>query len=98
MKWPHLRMMWCMVCQVALPTGPKRNCHTRRRGPSVWSAPNISVDSITITPMASTTGSHTLSQYANPRLLLDMIVGRLAGDDHVVHVALAQSGPRDAYE
>src|SRR5580658_257399 len=78
--------------------GPKRNCHTRRRGPSVWSAPIISVDSIAITPMASATGSHTLSQYANPRLLLDMVVGRLPGNDYVVHVALAQSGAGDANE
>jgi len=51
-----------------------------------------------MTKMQITTGIQALAQYQRPfrglrraagATLLDMIVGRFAGDDHVMHVALA---------
>src|ERR1700722_9173235 len=57
-----------------------------------------------MTQTPKSTGSHALSHRRAPRslaaarLLLDMIVGRLAGNDDVVHVALAQARAGDAHE
>src|ERR1017187_5951926 len=55
-------------------------------------------DSTTMTATPSTTGHQALIQYFRPRLLFDTIVGRLAGDDYVVDVTLAQAGAGDAHE
>src|SRR5947209_10048864 len=68
-----------------------------RKGPLVWSAPKISVDSIATTATAIATGHQALTQRPTRRLL-DMIVRSFARDDHVVHMALAQTRARDAYE
>src|ERR1035441_2710407 len=87
-----------MTSHRASVTVPKIAWYTARSGPLVWSAPIISVDSIRITAMPSTTGNHALIQYQAPARLLNMIVGRLAGDDHVMHVAFAQARPRNAHE
>src|ERR1700738_4634427 len=67
-----------------------------RSGPLVWSAPIISVDSMAITMIPATTGHQALIQNAQRRRLLHMIVGRLAGDDDVVDMALPEAGVGDA--
>src|SRR5271157_6007381 len=88
-----------MISHRALLTWPKMACQSQRSGRLVWSAPMNSVDSSMMTATPSTTGSQTLIQYFRPRLLLlDTIVGRLAGDDDVVDVTFAQSGAGDAHE
>jgi len=74
-----------------------------RIGPEVRSAPNEAVDSTAITPMQMSTGIQALTH--SPRRLrsrreslLDMVVGRFAGDDYVVDMALAQTCAGDADE
>src|ERR1019366_7049835 len=63
-----------------------------------WSAPINSVDSTTITAIPATTGHQALIQNFAPLGLFDMIIGGLAGDDHIVYVALAESSARNANE
>src|ERR1035438_7401605 len=71
----------------------------RRSGPLLVSEAKSSVDSITMMAIPIATGSQALIQYPRPRFpLLDMIVGRLPGDDHVVDVTLAQAGAGDAHK
>src|ERR1700733_15701101 len=93
-----MRSQWGSV------TTPKSASHRRRRGRLVWFEPKVSVDSKAITKMPMRTGSHALVQNLRasnpdpPRLLFDMIVGGLAGDDDVVDVAFAESSAGDADE
>jgi hypothetical protein len=44
-----------------------------------------------ITQRPAATGHQALIQNFGPRPLLDMVVGRLAGDDHIVNVTLTQA-------
>src|SRR5579863_5172751 len=97
-KWPHLRIRWWMMAQWASLTGPKRCSIKTRRGCDVRSEPKYFVDSIAITAIPTATGHHALAQNRRSRRLLDMIVRRLARNDHVMHVTLAQAGAGDAHE
>src|ERR1700689_3034324 len=87
-----------MKTQARSPTCPKRCSKSQRRGLLVRSAPKKGVDSKKMIVMANATGHHACIQYARPRLLLDMVVGRLASDNHVVHMALAQACAGDAHK
>src|SRR5215472_7854221 len=60
----------------------------------VCSLENVSVEKVKMTPAQRTTRSHARKRKYSE--LFHLIVGRLAGDDDVVHVALAQPGGGDA--
>src|SRR6266702_4799148 len=87
-----------MISQRPSGTRPKIDSKILRSGPLVLSEPINSVDSMAITAIPRSTGSQALIQKRAPRALFDMIVRRLAGDDHVMHMALAEPCAGDADE
>src|SRR5579871_744881 len=66
-----------------------------RTSPLGLSAPNHWADSAAIPGMR---GLPPLRPEHTVSVLLDVVVGSLAGDDDIVHVALAQAGAGDAHE
>src|SRR5271165_5591496 len=72
--------------------------------PRVFRDEAKSEDSIRRTTSQTATGHHRRASISRVglsvlrRLLLDTIVGRLARDQHIMDVALAQSGAADAHE
>src|SRR5665213_2086550 len=87
-----------MFSHSTLLTCPKIAWKINRKGPAVCSAPRASVDSIAMMQRPTVTGHHALIQNLGSRPLLDMVVRRLPGDDHIVHVTFTQSGAGDAHE
>src|SRR5579864_2611328 len=77
---------------------PKMASKSARKGPLVWSAPINSVDSTAIIAIPKATGSQVLAQKTQWRRSFHMVVGRLTGDDDVVHVAFPQTGAGNAHE
>ena len=78
--------------QCGLLTGPKMLCHSQRKGPDVSLALNQGEEDRATSAVHKITGNQALTQNLVPFCSFDMIVGGLTGNDHVVYVALAQSG------
>src|ERR1035438_4092957 len=91
-------MSICRISHRSSETGPKMAWKSQRNGPLVWLAPMNSVDSRATAITPRPTGSHALIQYHRLRRLLNMVVGCLPSDDHVVDVTLTQARAGDAHE